>query len=118
MTETISDDSAWQEELQAEYRKSLQGKLLILTRLVTRLVEHPEDLEVFEALRTCVHKIHGSAGSFGLERLSQVAGEWERQLDLMLPEPSIAMRRDSSNLSLHLERLRACAELPPETEPS
>lgn len=118
MTDTEFDDAAWQMELRTEYKKGLPKKFSTLTRLVTCLVEHPEDREAFDALCTCVHKIRGSAGSFGLDRLSQAAAEWEQQLDLMLPDPSMALGTGSSNLFLQLERLRECADATPEAKPS
>jgi len=31
-------------------------------------------------LLNAVHKLHGTAGSFGLKELSEIAGEWEKHL--------------------------------------
>ncbi len=60
-----------------EYLQSARGQLQLLAQLADRLAARNDDVEALEALRREVHKIHGSAGSYGFWSASRLAAGME-----------------------------------------
>lgn len=71
---------AWWQELRRAYLGSLPGKLAAMEHLVESLLEHPDDDYRLQALRLAVHRLAGTAGSYGLEAVSELACAWELRL--------------------------------------
>ena len=63
-------------QLKDEYRKRVASKLDLIEDIVAALNPGPF-ADTLEKLSMAVHKIHGSAGSFGLDDASRIAAEWE-----------------------------------------
>jgi chemotaxis protein histidine kinase CheA len=85
------------DELRKEYCSTLPDRFKSMETLLTRLkhTHHGEDL--LEELYTIVHRISGTAGSFGLKKLGDIAGQWEEELDKL----------KGRKLALHSEKFEA-----------
>src|SRR2546426_1482737 len=59
--------------LLAEYLESARAQLGVLAGLAERLVAAGGDREALDALRRETHKVHGSAGSYGVMETSRLA---------------------------------------------
>src|SRR2546428_4692644 len=59
--------------LVAEYLESARSQLGVLAGLAERLVVAASDREAIDALRRETHKVHGSAGSYGVMEASRLA---------------------------------------------
>lgn len=70
----------WRAELRREYARTLPGKHAHIERRLVALAATPADPTALEALFAAVHRLHGSAGSYGFTELSRLAGEWEQEL--------------------------------------
>jgi len=60
-----------------EYLESAQGQLAYLAGIAGRLAARNDDTEALDELRREVHKIHGSAGSYGFWPASRLAAGME-----------------------------------------
>ena len=56
-----------------EYLESARSQLGVLAGLAARIGERGDDREALDALRREVHKVHGSAGSYGFMEASRLA---------------------------------------------
>ena len=74
------DTANWREELRREYAQTLPDKLAKLGDLVAALEATPSDPAAFEPLLMAVHRLHGSAGSYGFADISRICGDWELEL--------------------------------------
>ena len=64
-------------ELLAEYRRAVAVQLKALGACADRLEQHPSDRDALETFRREVHKVHGSAGSYGFPDASELAAGME-----------------------------------------
>ncbi len=64
-------------QAQGKYRKSLIEKLVEVEQLLKNKAIDQED---FDQLYTHVHKIHGTAGSYGFKKISEIGRKWEAHL--------------------------------------
>jgi class 3 adenylate cyclase/DNA-binding response OmpR family regulator len=67
-------------DLRQGFLDKLPEKIQQLSGLVDRAMEQPRDHERIGALLNAVHKLHGTAGTYGLHEVSEVAGAWEQEL--------------------------------------
>ncbi len=56
-----------------EYLESARAQLAVLAELTGRLAARGDDREALDALRREIHKVHGSAGSYGFMEASRLA---------------------------------------------
>src|SRR5256885_13475504 len=66
--------------LLAEYLESARAQLSVLAGLAERLVAAGGDREALDALRRETHKVHGSAGSYGVMAAARPAAGTEAAL--------------------------------------
>jgi len=78
----------WEQNLQDELRevrqvyvKALEERLKQLENTVTEYRDSPADIENRNNLITIVHRLRGSAGSFGFNAISTAAEELEEWLE-------------------------------------
>lgn len=64
-------------DLRKSFLSKLPEKIGLLAGLVQKAGEQPASHEIIGELLNAVHKLHGSAGSYGLKDMSEIAGEWE-----------------------------------------
>src|SRR5205809_511516 len=63
--------------LLAEYLESARSQLGVLAGLAHRIAARSADREALDALRREIHKVHGSAGSYGFMDASRLAAGME-----------------------------------------
>src|SRR2546426_8145203 len=63
--------------LLAEYLESARAQLGVLAGLAHRIAARSADREALDALRREIHKVHGSAGSYGFMEASRLAAGME-----------------------------------------
>jgi len=64
-------------ELLAEYRRAVATQVAAIKACADRLVKYPSDRDALETFRREVHKVHGSAGSYGFPEASDLAAGME-----------------------------------------
>lgn len=64
-------------DLLAEYRRAVAAQVEVLRACADRLDRDPHDLQALEEFRHEVHKVHGSAGSYGFPEASELAAGME-----------------------------------------
>jgi HPt (histidine-containing phosphotransfer) domain-containing protein len=74
-------------KIQEDYKRSIHGKIEKLHQLIERVKER-RDFESLQALRMEVHKIAGSAGSYGFMHVSQLCKQLEIELNQKMNEIS------------------------------
>ncbi|MEI6242009.1 MAG: Hpt domain-containing protein [Chlamydiota bacterium] len=74
----MSEEDALQ-ELMLEYKKSIPEKLRVLEKLIAD-VHAKGDLASVSALRFAVHKLAGSAGSYGFTEVSELCLPLDKDL--------------------------------------
>jgi HPt (histidine-containing phosphotransfer) domain-containing protein len=76
------------EELKAEYRKTVPGKLSSLKQLIDLVVEDASE-ERLKDLRFAVHKLAGSSGMYGYIKVSDLCKKFELELVKSLEEKTL-----------------------------
>lgn len=66
-------------KLQLHYQESIPEKIATLRQLITQF-QNLQDLETLNLLRNAVHKIAGSAGTYGYSGVSTICKEFEGDL--------------------------------------
>lgn len=82
------------QELRRYYISQLTAAVPHWREHQSRLLQVPPDLSALEALHSEVHKLHGSAGFYGLHDISEAARDLDRILqsaDASLPEAQAAL---------------------------
>jgi class 3 adenylate cyclase/DNA-binding response OmpR family regulator len=74
------DTADWREELRRDYLRTLPDKLDTLRRQLEALVASPGEAAAREVLLGSLHRLHGSAGSYGFADVGRLAGVWELEL--------------------------------------
>lgn len=64
-------------ELLADYRRAVATQLAAIKACADRLEKHPSDRDALETFRREVHKVRGSAGSYGFPDASELAAGME-----------------------------------------
>ena len=62
-----------------EYRNTIPQKLELLDQLVSSL-ETNKTLEALKSLRQHIHKLAGSAGTYGFDEVSTLSKQWDLRL--------------------------------------
>lgn len=66
-------------KLSQKYREEIPEKLKLLRKYIDELKSDPQE-STLKALRLEVHKMAGSAGSFGFPRTSEICKEFEKEI--------------------------------------
>lgn len=114
------DTADWREELRRDYLATLPDKLSTLRQHLEALAAAPGEPSAREALLTTVHRLHGSAGSYGFAEVGRLAGAWELHLvrDTRPVEPAALerMRRWLELMHRQLEPVASGPTTPPPSE--
>jgi DNA-binding response OmpR family regulator/HPt (histidine-containing phosphotransfer) domain-containing protein len=73
-------DTAIPDALRARYRAGVAAALTVVEQLAGQLGASPGDPAVIESLRRELHRLHGSAGSYGFADASRLAAKLESRL--------------------------------------
>lgn len=109
-----ADGADWRAELRREYAQTLPDKYAHVERRLAELLAAPADAARLETLLLAVHRLHGSAGSYGFEELGRLAGEWEAQLLALRDAGGPPAPGALESMGARLEALR-CADSPEPT---
>jgi HPt (histidine-containing phosphotransfer) domain-containing protein len=93
--------------LRADYVGKLPDQLHEIESACGRLLAGELSADGIVALRYAVHRIAGSAGSFGLDGLSRHAGEAERRIEAIVASPEAADGLEGDSLREQLTAMRA-----------
>jgi DNA-binding response OmpR family regulator len=96
------------------YIQSFFDQLREIENLLEKIAGDPSDVETLKSLRQSVHKIHGSAGSYGYTLVSHVAGLWERKIDGILNNPPAMNEGNLNTFRSAFEKIKMCFQLPDE----
>lgn len=80
MTRRNEEMNEFLEQAKGEYRASIPDKLEELERYLRLLERNSDQHDIHRRVFDIVHRISGSAGSFALDDIGNVADEWERKL--------------------------------------
>ena len=110
--------------LRERYRATIANTVAALRRLSAQLAANPSAPEVVDALRRELHRIHGTAGSYGFTDASRLAAELEHAAIRWTTEPDLdrdqraSMTRDFAEaLELCVEGASAVSHAPPKPTP-
>jgi len=95
-----------------EYLQSARGQLEQLAQVADRLAARGDDLEALEELRREVHKVHGSAGSFGFWAASRLAAGMEETAKDWVARPTDPEANRGSLAHWFVSRLAGALGLP------
>ena len=96
----------WQAKARADYVASFPKKLETMETLAAEWLATPEDEERYEALRTAVHRIHGTAGSYGFHALGEIVAAWDDLMTASLKERSHSSSGTIVAVTQYLDRFR------------
>lgn len=100
-----SDPSNIIEKLKQEYLKTISDKIILLTELVKTVQKIP-DRDSLTALRNAVHKIAGSAGSYGFAEVSVLCKELESHIREQLASPKTIQKEWLSSLDVFMSKVK------------
>lgn len=84
---TAGDLQEAMQRFRQEFAAQLPGRLQEAHQLLAACRAAPAADEPLRDLHRCIHKLAGSAGTFGMREVSQRARVIEEQLDLLLMQP-------------------------------
>lgn len=84
------------QDLRDEYLRDCRVRISRTGRLLSLLEISPNNKELLQELRTEIHKIAGSAGTFGFPEASRLATVVERELDLLVDRGELPTMADLS----------------------
>lgn len=99
-------------ELRDHYRRNLGERLAEIERALDGSRQQPAERESFEVARTLVHRLHGTAGSFGFPRVSAAARGVEELLERVNVDEPGSWKAVEVQLEEALGRLRQAASNP------
>lgn len=89
----------------SEYRAALPEKLDELEQGIGRLEQQPDCCDELRKVFDGVHRLSGTAGSFGLDEIGSVADEWERKIREL--RSCRAAGADYTAMRTYIARIRA-----------
>lgn len=109
--ESPDNMQAMLEKLGREYRKKISEKIKILTEMV-REIQKKNDRDSLIGLKNVVHKIAGSAGSYGFSEVSQLCKKLEYRLNKHLEGEKAFDKEGISSLDDFLRHIKFCFQFP------
>lgn len=91
-------DSAELNLLRDRFRATRENTLEAFQRIASQLGADPAAAEVIEELRRELHRIRGTAGSFGFTEVSKLAGTFEERAVRWSADPSLEREQRETNL--------------------
>ena len=98
--------------IRAMYIQSFLQQLSEIEIIMNRIDSGKADREDFIKLRHYVHKIHGSAGSYGYTLVSYISGKWEKELDSIITSTDIPPAEKVHSFKTVFEKIKVCFQLP------
>lgn len=99
------------ENLSEHYQRTIYDKIALLTRLIAEVQKHPDETSLF-ALQSTLHKIGGSAGSFGYPKVTELCFSLEHDVGHKLKTKESITEKWLRNLDTFLNEIRRHFMLP------
>jgi HPt (histidine-containing phosphotransfer) domain-containing protein len=109
MSATPDGWDATLEALNAEYRSNLPQEISRVTELWARCESRMNGLEPLRELRACVHRLAGSAGTFGLPDVGDAAASADSFLSGYCERGTVPTGADRSSGDILIARLTEVA---------
>ena len=103
------------DELNKQYVKTVSDKIILLKELIKTVQDKPEP-NCLTALKSAVHKIAGSAGSYGFIDVSVLCKELEFQIDQRLSSKETIEQGWLDSLTEFLRKIKFSFQFPAITE--
>lgn len=103
------------DELKKQYVKTVSDKIILLKELIKTVQDKPE-ANSLTALKNAVHKIAGSAGSYGFLDVSALCKELEFQIDQRLSSKEKLEKEWLDTLDEFLRKIKYSFQFPTATE--
>lgn len=104
---SLNASEDWLEKLKRQYLQTLTDKIRNLETLVESLGRNPDDWETFDQLATAVHKIHGSAGTYGFDEITHATTDWERKMITVQKERRELTAGEMDQIHDYLQRIKS-----------
>lgn len=101
-------------ELRARYRDTSQAMLDAFRAMARRLDQAPDDVTTLESLRRELHRIRGTAGSFGFHGANRIAKALEDRAIRWSADPQLDVTRRAALVASFAEALGLALEAPGE----
>lgn len=105
-----ADTNAALRVLRERYRATIANTVSALRQIASQLAASPAAPEVVDALRRELHRIHGTAGSYGFADASRLAAELEQAAVRWAIDRSLDIDRRSAMTSEFADALELCVE--------
>src|SRR5581483_10921508 len=89
-----------------EFVAATRGTLVACEAVVARLRVAPDDAAALDTVRRCVHRLNGSAGTFGFARAGRMAAAVEGVVRRWLADPALDRDRRADVLATFLAAVR------------
>lgn len=98
-------------ELRTQYLRSLPRKLREVQKLLAKLEDDPDNQTILDQLWTIIHQIHGTAATFSLRNVMDIAMVWDALLyDVSENEFQHLGNREMSEMASYLGDLNQAAK--------
>lgn len=104
--------------LRERYRATMANTVSALRQIAEQLAGAPAAPEIVDALRRELHRIHGTAGSYGFADASRLAAELEQAAVRWAIDPALDVDRRSAMTAEFADALEWCVEGAPATPPA
>lgn len=104
--------------LRERYRATIANTVAALRQLAQQLTRTPSAPEIVDALRRELHRIHGTAGSYGFADASRLAAELEQAAVRWAIDPVMDMDRRGNMTAEFADALELCVEGAASTDPT
>lgn len=104
--------------LRERYRATIANTVAALRQLAQQLTRTPSAPEIVDALRRELHRIHGTAGSYGFADASRLAAELEQAAVRWAIDPEMDVDRRGNMTAEFADALELCVEGAASTDPT
>jgi CheY-like chemotaxis protein/HPt (histidine-containing phosphotransfer) domain-containing protein len=104
--------------LRERYRATIANTVAALRQLAQQLTRTPSAPEIVDALRRELHRIHGTAGSYGFADASRLAAELEQAAVRWAIDPAMDAERRGNMTADFADALELCVEGAASTDPT
>jgi CheY-like chemotaxis protein/HPt (histidine-containing phosphotransfer) domain-containing protein len=96
--------------LRERYRATIANTVAALRQIAVQLTAAPNAPEIVDALRRELHRIHGTAGSYGFADASRLAADLEQAAVRWAIDPAMDLDRRASMTAEFADALELCVE--------
>jgi DNA-binding response OmpR family regulator len=105
-------------KLRARFAASSGNTIAAFAKLADQVQRNPASPEVLDALRRELHRLHGTAGSYGFHEASRIAGALEMVVTRWMGDPALDTERRGAVLRQFVTAVGAALSAAPQPEES